>query len=138
VQLCFLFYFEYYTLIILEQLYIVTCFSVQVPIGTIIKSGTGKVVGDLKDEDTMFVAARGGAGGHGNHFFISDTVQAPKIAECGAEGEELQYVLEVRSMAHIGLVMTRLMSTYTGNKLTQFIDFSEFSVFKYKLKHSSI
>lgn len=53
----------------------------------------------------MFVAARGGAGGRGNHFFISDTLQAPKIAEYGAEGEELQYVLEVRSMAHIGLVM---------------------------------
>lgn len=77
---------------------------IEVPIGTIIKSSTGKVVGDLKDEGTMFVAARGGAGGHGNHFFISDTVQAPKIAECGAEGEELHYSLEVRSMAHIGLI----------------------------------
>jgi hypothetical protein len=85
--------------------FIDSSFSVQVPIGTIIKESTGKVVGDLKDEGTMFVAARGGAGGRGNHFFISDTVQAPKIAEYGAEGEELQYVLEVRSMAHIGLVM---------------------------------
>jgi Predicted GTPase len=86
----------------------------------------------------MFVAARGGAGGHGNHFFISDIVQAPKIAECGAGGEELHYNLEVRSMAHIGLVMTRLLSTYTGNKLTQIIDFSEFSLFIYKLKQSSV
>jgi GTPase involved in cell partitioning and DNA repair len=73
----------------------------------------------------MFVAARGGAGGHGNHFFISDTVQAPKIAECGAEGEELHYTLEVRSMAHIGLVMTRLLSTYNGSKLAKFIDCSD-------------
>lgn len=80
-------------------------FFLQVPIGTIIKTSSGKVIGDLKDEGTMFVAARGGAGGHGNHFFISDTVQAPKIAEYGAEGEELQYMLEVRTMAHIGLVM---------------------------------
>jgi GTPase involved in cell partitioning and DNA repair len=115
----------------------VTCFSVQVPIGTIIKSSTGKVVGDLKDEGTMFVAARGGAGGHGNHFFISDTVQAPKIAECGAQGEDLQYMLEVRSMAHIGLVMIRLMSTYTGNKLAEFVHFLKFSFFKYNLKQSS-
>jgi GTPase involved in cell partitioning and DNA repair len=84
--------------------FIDSSFSVQVPIGTIVKTSTGRVVGDLKDEGTMFVAARGGAGGHGNHFFISDTLQAPKIAEYGAEGEELQYVLEVRSMAHIGLV----------------------------------
>jgi len=66
----------------------------------------------------MFVAARGGAGGHGNHFFISDTVQAPKIAECGAEGEELHYTLEVRSMAHIGLVMTRVFEYLHCNKFT--------------------
>ncbi|XP_021935302.1 mitochondrial ribosome-associated GTPase 2 [Zootermopsis nevadensis] len=77
---------------------------IQVPIGTIIKSSSGKVVGDLKDEGTTFVAARGGAGGHGNHFFVSDTHQAPNIAEYGAQGEELQYVLEVRTMAHIGLI----------------------------------
>jgi GTP-binding protein len=88
-------------------------FSVQVPVGTIIKSNSGKLVGDLKGEGVMFVAARGGAGGHGNHFFISDTVQAPRIAEYGAKGEDLQYILEVRSMAHIGLVMNGLMNTYT-------------------------
>lgn len=52
----------------------------------------------------MFVAARGGAGGRGNHFFATDTEQAPKIAEHGAEGENLDYTVEVKSMAHIGLV----------------------------------
>ncbi|XP_069688021.1 mitochondrial ribosome-associated GTPase 2 isoform X2 [Periplaneta americana] len=76
----------------------------QVPVGTIIRSSSGKVVGDLKVEGTMFVAARGGAGGRGNHFFVSPTEQAPKIAEYGADGEELQYVVEVRSMAHVGLI----------------------------------
>ncbi|XP_069688015.1 mitochondrial ribosome-associated GTPase 2 isoform X1 [Periplaneta americana] len=77
---------------------------IQVPVGTIIRSSSGKVVGDLKVEGTMFVAARGGAGGRGNHFFVSPTEQAPKIAEYGADGEELQYVVEVRSMAHVGLI----------------------------------
>ena len=52
----------------------------------------------------MFIAARGGAGGHGNHFFVSPTMQAPKVAEYGADGEDMQYTLEVRSMAHVGLV----------------------------------
>lgn len=52
----------------------------------------------------MFVAARGGAGGRGNHFFVSDTLQAPSVAEFGAEGERCKYILELRSMAHIGLV----------------------------------
>jgi GTP-binding protein len=92
----------------------VTFIFVQVPVGTIIKSSSGKVVGDLKDEGTIFVAARGGSGGHGNHFFVSDTQQSPNIAEYGAQGEELQYVLEVRTMAHIGLVMNRVHTLKTN------------------------
>ena len=52
----------------------------------------------------MFVAARGGAGGKGNHFFISDKEQAPQVSEYGAKGEQVSYELEIRSMAHIGLV----------------------------------
>ncbi|XP_063244608.1 mitochondrial ribosome-associated GTPase 2 [Bacillus rossius redtenbacheri] len=62
------------------------------------------VVADLQHEGCMFVAARGGAGGHGNHFFTSDTLQSPKVAECGAEGEQLDYVLELSSMANVGLI----------------------------------
>ncbi|KAB0798282.1 hypothetical protein PPYR_09275 [Photinus pyralis] len=77
---------------------------IEVPIGTVIKNSNGKVVGDLGVEGLMFIAARGGSGGKGNHFFISDTEQAPKISEYGAEGEDLQYTLEVRSMAHLGLI----------------------------------
>ena len=58
----------------------------------------------------MFVAARGGAGGKGNHFFVTDTEQAPEVCEYGAVGEELEYTLEIRSMAHVGLVMTLVCS----------------------------
>jgi GTP-binding protein len=94
---------------------------VQVPIGTIIKSSSGKIVGDLKDEGTIFVAARGGAGGHGNHFFVSDTHQAPNIAEYGAQGEELQYMLEVRTMAHIGLVMNAVHTLKTNRHNLSFM-----------------
>lgn len=52
----------------------------------------------------MFVAARGGAGGKGNRFFANDIQQAPNFAEYGGEGEKINYTLEVKSMAHIGLV----------------------------------
>lgn len=76
-----------------------------VPIGTIIKNEDGVVVGDLHKEGLMFVAARGGAGGKGNHFFATDTQQAPKICEYGAEGEIIKYTIELRSMAHVGLVI---------------------------------
>ncbi|KAJ8704756.1 hypothetical protein PYW08_012076 [Mythimna loreyi] len=77
---------------------------VPVPLGTIIRDSTARVVGDLSSEGMMFVAARGGAGGRGNKFFLTDTEQAPSVAELGAVGETNVYTLEVRSMAHIGLI----------------------------------
>lgn len=77
---------------------------IEVPVGTIIRNKTGIIVGDLSRNDLMFMAARGGAGGKGNHFFITDTNQSPKICQYGAAGEQIEYVLEVKSMAHIGLV----------------------------------
>ncbi|XP_043489912.1 mitochondrial ribosome-associated GTPase 2 isoform X1 [Polistes fuscatus] len=77
---------------------------IPVPIGTIIRNIEGTILADLDQENSMFIAARGGAGGHGNPFFTSDTQQSPKICEYGANGEDLQYILEVRSMAHIGLI----------------------------------
>lgn len=83
---------------------------INVPIGTIIKNKDGKVIGDLYAEEVMFVAARGGAGGKGNHFFISDTEQSPEICEYGAEGEELEYTVELRSMAHVGLVIIIILT----------------------------
>ncbi|EAT47690.1 AAEL001199-PA [Aedes aegypti] len=77
---------------------------VKVPLGTIVKTSNGKVVGDLDSEGTMFIAARGGAGGKGNHFFISDLEQAPQVAEFGGQGEDKSYILELRSMAHVGFI----------------------------------
>ncbi|XP_035731873.1 mitochondrial ribosome-associated GTPase 2-like isoform X1 [Vespa mandarinia] len=77
---------------------------VPVPSGTIIRNIKGTILADLDQDNSMFIAARGGAGGHGNTFFTSDIQQSPKISEYGANGEDLQYVLEVRSMAHIGLI----------------------------------
>lgn len=77
---------------------------IKVPVGTIIRNVDGSIVGDLEREGLMFVAARGGAGGKGNHFFITDTEQAPNICEYGAEGEQIKYTVEMRSMAHVGLV----------------------------------
>lgn len=81
---------------------------VPVPVGTIIRSTDGKVVGDLDRKGMMFVAARGGAGGKGNHFFVSAEQQTPQICEYGAQGEDIAYVTELRSMAHLGLVRCKL------------------------------
>ncbi|XP_076657496.1 mitochondrial ribosome-associated GTPase 2 isoform X2 [Halictus rubicundus] len=78
--------------------------TVQVPVGTIIRNIKGKIVGDLSTNGAMFIAARGGTGGHGNAYFKSNLQQSPCISEYGAQGENLQYVIELRSMAHIGLI----------------------------------
>lgn len=77
---------------------------IKTPVGTIIRNGSGKVVGDLNENGMMFVAARGGSGGKGNHFFTSNVNTAPQICEYGAEGEDTAYFLELRSMAHVGFI----------------------------------
>lgn len=74
-----------------------------VPVGTVVRDLEGKIIADLDEDDMMFIAARGGAGGHGNAYFKSPTQQTPMISEYGGEGEDVQYVLEIKSMAHIGL-----------------------------------
>ncbi|XP_023020338.2 mitochondrial ribosome-associated GTPase 2 isoform X1 [Leptinotarsa decemlineata] len=79
-------------------------YIIKVPVGTIIRNAKGTVVGDLSKEGLMFIAARGGAGGRGNHFFTTATEQAPNICEYGAQGEDLEYTMEIRSMAHVGLI----------------------------------
>lgn len=79
-------------------------YYVDVPVGTVIKDGTGRVVGDLSRPGIMFVAARGGAGGHGNRYFATDTEQAPEVAEMGGEGESLNYTLELSSIADFGML----------------------------------
>lgn len=77
---------------------------IHVPIGTIVRNIEGHIIADLNQKGMMFIAARGGAGGHGNAFFKSDVYQVPRISEYGAKGEDFQYVLEISSMAHVGLV----------------------------------
>ncbi|KAL1123985.1 hypothetical protein AAG570_001755, partial [Ranatra chinensis] len=78
---------------------------IKVPIGTLVHdSKSGKVLCDLSEEGSGWVCARGGAGGRGNAFFATDVRQTPQIAEYGAKGEDISYVLELRTIAHFGLL----------------------------------
>ena len=72
--------------------------------GTIVKTETGRLLGSLEKHGEIFVAARGGAGGKGNHFFLSNENRAPAKAELGAKGQEMRLRVELRTMAHAGLV----------------------------------
>ncbi|XP_067135629.1 mitochondrial ribosome-associated GTPase 2 [Centruroides vittatus] len=77
---------------------------IEVPVGTTVLDENGNIVVDLDSDEDKFIAARGGAGGKGNGFFLSNKNRHPRIAELGAEGESKIYSLELKLLAHAGLV----------------------------------
>ncbi|XP_060793169.1 mitochondrial ribosome-associated GTPase 2 isoform X2 [Neoarius graeffei] len=76
---------------------------IPVPIGTVVKE-QGKTVADLAHHGQEYVAVHGGAGGKGNRFFLSNENRAPMTTTAGEKGEERVLQLELRTMAHAGLV----------------------------------
>lgn len=76
---------------------------VKVPLGTVVKEH-GQTVVDLSEHHQEFLAVFGGAGGKGNRFFLSNENRAPMTATPGTQGEERVLQLELRTMAHAGLV----------------------------------
>ncbi|MEV0566394.1 GTPase ObgE [Dactylosporangium sp. NPDC050588] len=76
----------------------------RVPDGTVVHSMDGEVVADLIGEGTEFELARGGRGGRGNAALANTRRKAPGFAELGEPGEEIDVVLELKSVADVGLV----------------------------------
>ncbi|KAM6978074.1 mitochondrial ribosome-associated GTPase 2 [Aplochiton taeniatus] len=76
---------------------------ISVPVGTVVKEN-GKTVADLSQHGQEYVAVFGGAGGKGNRFFLSNENRAPMTATPGEMGQERRLQLELRTMAHAGLV----------------------------------
>lgn len=77
---------------------------IKVPKGTIIRDTQGKLVADLVKHGQSAVIAKGGDGGFGNAHFKSSTRQAPRVAELGEKGEELEATLELKLLADVGLL----------------------------------
>jgi GTPase len=75
-----------------------------VPDGTVIFSPQGEIIADLTGPGTRFAAAEGGRGGLGNAALASNSRKAPGFALLGEPGEARDLVLELRSMADVGLV----------------------------------
>lgn len=78
---------------------------VKVPVGTLIKDRLSKkLIANMNMDGIRFLAARGGCGGKGNHYFLSNKNRHPRVAEIGATGEKRSLILELKIIAQAGLV----------------------------------
>ncbi|MDM7831678.1 GTPase ObgE [Cellulomonas edaphi] len=75
-----------------------------VPDGTVVKSTDGEVLADLVGTGAQFVVAAGGRGGLGNAALASPRRKAPGFALLGEPGEQLDVVLELKTIADVALV----------------------------------
>ena len=79
-----------------------------VPPGTVVWYGTehgpSGPIADLEEVGQEIVVARGGKGGLGNVHFASSTNQAPRVAQKGEAGEEHSLILELRTIADVGII----------------------------------
>lgn len=77
---------------------------IEVPVGTVVQDEKGETLADLTIPGTRFVAAEGGFGGLGNASLANNKRKAPGFALLGEEGETRDLVLELKSMADVGLL----------------------------------
>jgi GTPase len=77
---------------------------IPVPNGTEVKTADGEVLADLVGVGTRFVAAKGGRGGLGNAALASPRRKAPGFALKGEPGQHRDLILELKTIADVGLV----------------------------------
>ncbi len=78
---------------------------VKVPMGTIIiDAESGNTIADLSSDESRFVAAKGGKGGKGNTEYKSSVRRSPNFAQAGFKGRERTLILELKSIADVGLL----------------------------------
>jgi GTP-binding protein len=78
---------------------------IEVPPGTVVLDADRDfVIKDLAAAGDQVVAAKGGRGGYGNTHFKSSINRVPRQSTPGEEGEHRSLVLELKSIADVGLV----------------------------------
>ena len=79
--------------------------TLKVPPGTVVKDAeTGRVILDMSNKTEPVVLLKGGRGGKGNRQYVTAVMQAPKYAQPGKPGRELNVILELKCIADVGLV----------------------------------
>lgn len=77
----------------------------EVPLGTVAKDAeTGEVEFEITKHNEERVLLLGGRGGLGNAHFKSSTNQTPRYAQPGEPGKEEWKILELKTLADVGLV----------------------------------
>jgi len=75
-----------------------------VPDGTVVTAADGTVLADLVGVGAQYVVAQGGRGGLGNAALASPRRKAPGFALLGEPGDARDVVLELKTVADVGLV----------------------------------
>lgn len=76
-----------------------------VPVGTVVKDGnTEEILFEMVEPGQEKILCRGGKGGLGNNNFKTPTLQTPRYAQPGEEGQEGWFILELKLLADVGLV----------------------------------
>ena len=96
---------------------------VKVPRGTIIRDKeTNRIICDMFYPDDRYTVLKGGLGGRGNQNFATSTRQAPAFAETGIKTKEFEVVLELKTIADVGLLgfpsvgKSKILSVLTSAK----------------------
>lgn len=94
-----------------------------VPVGTVIKDAeSGETLFEMMEPGEERILCKGGRGGLGNSNFKSATLQTPRFAQPGEDGQEGVFILELKLLADVGLVgfpnagKSTLLSTITAAK----------------------
>ncbi len=78
---------------------------IDVPLGTVVRDPeTREVLLEITEDGEEKILIPGGRGGQGNDHFKSSTMQTPRFAQPGEDGNEGSFILELKLLADVGLV----------------------------------